>query len=146
MSEAPFLRDNFALVRDELGATALWVDGEIPAELHERYSRFGLSTNQDMRQAPRALLKTDLETGQVTEHDRAGRHHLEGVFVLREGAVSEDDGGLMAYAWDAAKNSSCVVIVSAQHFSAQAFSEPPVATIHLPQRVPLGFHGSCIAD
>jgi carotenoid cleavage dioxygenase-like enzyme len=141
VSEAPFLRDNFAPVRDAVGAIGLWVDGEIPAELHERYSRFGFSTNQHIRQARMALLKTHLETGPVTEHDRAGRHHLDGVFVPREEAVSEAVGWVMAYVWNAAKNRSWVVIVSAQ-----AFSEPPVVTIHLLQRVPFGFHGSGIAD
>ena len=34
-----------------------------------------------------------------------------------------------------------VVIVEAQDFSA-----PPVAKIHLPQRVPYGFHGNWVAD
>ena len=87
------------------------------------------------------LLKTDLDTGAVTEHSRAGRHHLEGVFVPRAGATAEDDGWVMAYAWDAAENSACVVIVDGQDFSSD-----PVATIHLPQRVPFGFHGNWIAD
>jgi len=30
--------------------------------------------------------------------------------------------------------------------AAQDFAGPPVATVHLPARVPLGFHGSWIAD
>ncbi len=29
---------------------------------------------------------------------------------------------------------------------ASSFSGPPVATIHLPQRVPFGFHGNWIPD
>lgn len=109
--------------------------------LEGRYSRYGYSTDQDMRKGQMPLLKTDLDTGAVTEHSRAGRHHLEGVFVPRAGATAEDDGWVMAYAWDAAENSACVVIVDGQDFSSD-----PVATIHLPQRVPFGFHGNWIAD
>jgi carotenoid cleavage dioxygenase len=39
------------------------------------------------------------------------------------------------------QGSSDLVILSAQDFTAD-----PVATVHLPARVPLGFHGSWISD
>ena len=47
----------------------------------------------------------------------------------------------MAYVYDKTTDKSDVVIVHAQDFSA-----PPVATIHLPGRVPFGFHGNWVAD
>ena len=47
----------------------------------------------------------------------------------------------MSYVYDIATDKSDVVIVHAQDFAAK-----PVATIHLPQRVPFGFHGNWLAD
>lgn len=55
--------------------------------------------------------------------------------------AGEDEGWIMAYVYDKSTNKSDVVIVHAQDFSA-----PPVATIHLPGRVPFGFHGNWLAD
>ena len=45
----------------------------------------------------------------------------------------------MTIVHDTRSNRSKFIIVDAQNFSA-----PPVATIHLPQRVPYGAHGSWI--
>ena len=53
----------------------------------------------------------------------------------------EDDGWIISFVYDATRNASNVVIVDAQ-----AFSEAPVATIHLPVRVPFGFHGNWVPD
>ena len=59
----------------------------------------------------------------------------------RSADADEDDGWVMAYVYDKSTNKSDVVIVHAQDFEA-----PPVATIHLPQRVPFGFHGNWVPD
>ena len=40
-----------------------------------------------------------------------------------------------------APNASNLVILAAQDFTAE-----PVARVHLPARIPLGFHGSWLAD
>ena len=56
------------------------------------------------------------------------------------GAV-EDDGWVMSYVYDASTDRSDVVILDAQDFTGE-----PVATIHLPVRVPFGFHGSWVPD
>jgi carotenoid cleavage dioxygenase len=48
---------------------------------------------------------------------------------------------VLAYVYDAADDRSDVVVLDAQDFTA-----PPVATIHLPVRVPFGFHGSWLPD
>jgi hypothetical protein len=42
----------------------------------------------------------------------------------------------MAYVFDAERNASDVVILSAQDFAG-----PPLAVVELPVRVPFGFHG-----
>ena len=90
-----------------------------------------------------SLLKFDLETGQSWTHDLGkGRQAGEPVLAASPGAgTAEDDGWIMAYVYDSDKDSSDVVILNAQDFDGE-----PAATIHLPRRVPFGFHGNWIAD
>lgn len=59
----------------------------------------------------------------------------EAVFVARENAQAENDGWLMSYIHALDCSPSKVVILDAQHIT-----EGPIATIHLPVRVPVGFH------
>ena len=88
------------------------------------------------------LLKHDLRGGRSETHSAgATRKFLEPVFVPRGTDAAEDDGWIMAYVYDAATNGGNVVILHAQDFAAD-----PVATIHLPQRVPFGFHGNWVPD
>jgi carotenoid cleavage dioxygenase-like enzyme len=90
------------------------------------------------------LLKYDLTNGARSIHDcGVGRQPGEGVFVADPSAsdTEEDAGWVMTYVYDAATNTSDLIIVDAQNFAA-----PPVATVHLPVRVPFGFHGSWVAD
>jgi carotenoid cleavage oxygenase len=69
-----------------------------------------------------------------------GRIASEMVFVPADGAAGEDDGWLMGYVYDAARGASDLVILDAHDFGR------PVATVHLPARVPQGFHGNWIPD
>jgi carotenoid cleavage dioxygenase len=66
---------------------------------------------------------------------------MEPVFVPRSADATEDDGWVLAYVHDEARDACDIVVLDAQDFSA-----PPVATVHLPVRVPFGFHGNWIAD
>jgi carotenoid cleavage dioxygenase len=66
---------------------------------------------------------------------------MEPVFVPRRGGHAEDDGYVLAYGYDAERNTSDVVILSAQDFAG-----PPLAVVDLPVRVPFGFHGSWVPD
>ena len=59
----------------------------------------------------------------------------------RSGATGEDDGYVMAYVFNAQRNASDIVILSAQDFGAE-----PLAVVELPVRVPFGFHGDWIPD
>jgi carotenoid cleavage dioxygenase len=87
-------------------------------------------------------LKHDFVAGTTQEHDfGTGRLPSEFVFVPSERASSEDDGWLLGYVYDAATDRSDLVILDAHDFASD-----PVATVHLPARVPFGFHGSWIAD
>ena len=63
------------------------------------------------------------------------------MFVPAEGASSEDDGYLLSYVYDSAENRSDLYIVDASNVE-----NDPVAIVHLPVRVPAGFHGSWISD
>ena len=108
-------------------------------ELFGKYNRYGYAVGSGENRAPDALMKHDLETGETLTHERDGVRHLEGVFIPREGAAAEDDGWIMAYAYDGATDSGEVVVIDAQDFTA-----PPVARVELPQRVPFGFHGNWV--
>jgi carotenoid cleavage dioxygenase len=86
----------------------------------------------------RGLLKHDLKTGTHQRHDvGAGRAASEGVFVPR--GAGEDEGYLIAPVYDARTNTSDVIVIDAQDFAG-----PPLATIHLPVRIPFGFHGNFV--
>jgi carotenoid cleavage dioxygenase-like enzyme len=86
------------------------------------------------------LVKYDLAAGTTTFHSAgAGRNPGEGVFVADPDGTNEDDGWVLSVVYDAATDRSDVIVVDARDFGA-----PPVATIHLPTRVPFGFHGSWV--
>lgn len=70
-----------------------------------------------------------------------GKQGGECVFVPRVGAVSEDDGYLLTFVYDVHTNTSQFVV-----YDAKTFSETPLATVALPQRVPFGFHGNWVSD
>ncbi|MEM7079429.1 MAG: carotenoid oxygenase family protein [Pseudomonadota bacterium] len=89
-----------------------------------------------------AFRKYDLETGATSAHRLApGCSGGEPVFVPAEGATAEDDGYLLSFVYDKAENRSDLVILDASDMA-----KDPVASVHLPVRVPAGFHGSWIAD
>jgi carotenoid cleavage dioxygenase len=89
-----------------------------------------------------AVIKYDLRNGASAVHDfGAGRIPSEPVFVPASPTAAEDEGWLMTYVYDAARDGSDLVILDAADVGAK-----PLATIGLPQRVPFGFHGSWIPD
>ncbi len=89
-----------------------------------------------------ALWKYDLRSGECWEHQLgAGVRGAEPVFAPRSPDAPEGDGWVLSFTHDTATDESCLVIVDAQDFAS-----PPVATIHLPRRVPYGAHGSWLPD
>ena len=87
-------------------------------------------------------LKHDLQTGSSEAFDHgAGRGAGEPVFVSRPDATSEDDGWILTVVHDAAADRSDVVVLDALDFV-----RGEVARVHLPQRVPHGFHGNWVRD
>lgn len=89
-----------------------------------------------------ALIKHDLRRGtsQVHRFPR-GAAASEAVFVPSSHPRAEDDGYAVAYVHDPQRDASDLVILAAQDFTGK-----PVARVHLPRPVPLGFHGNWIPD
>lgn len=90
--------------------------------------------------APDTLLKHDLARG-TTISRTFGRETEVGEFVFEPHAADagEDDGVLMGLVYDAATDRSDLVMLDAGTLDT-------VAAIHLPTRVPHGFHGNWVPD
>jgi carotenoid cleavage dioxygenase len=86
------------------------------------------------------LRKHDVVAGTTTElHLGPGRVPSEVVFVPASEGAGEDEGWLVGYAYDAGRDASDLVVIDAADLT-------EVATVHLPVRVPYGFHGNFVAD
>ena len=87
-------------------------------------------------------MKYDLESnGSGDYHDLNGGQGSEPVFVRKPDATAEDDGWVLGYVYQPEINRSEVLILDAQNFD-----QEPVARIHLPVRVPAGFHGNWVPE
>ncbi len=88
-----------------------------------------------------AVKKYDLERG-TAETRRFGAENGVGepLFVPRTEGAAEDDGWVLVLAYDHARNTSDFHILDAQNVRGE-----PVAVVHLPHRVPYGFHGNWVA-
>lgn len=92
------------------------------------------------------IIKHDLGNGSSETVDfgpGSGNGANEAVFIPAgaAGDGAEDDGWLMSIIYDASDDTSSLVILAAQDIAAG-----PVATVHLPRRVPFGFHGNWLPD
>lgn len=88
------------------------------------------------------IVRYDLETGTQEVRDEGdGFGFGEAVFVPRHAAAAEDDGWVVALRLDRAADRSDLVVLDAQDLTGD-----PVATVHLPARVPAGFHGNWCPD
>ena len=109
--------------------------------LNSKPYRYGYSLAVGARSFP-AIYKHDMNSGESSTFDLGpGRHGAEPTFIPKEFAHSEDDGYLMTYVYDEGKKSSELIIIDALDLS-----RPALAQVHLPVRVPYGFHGNWIAD
>jgi carotenoid cleavage dioxygenase-like enzyme len=70
-----------------------------------------------------------------------GRLLSEAVFVPAAGATAEDDGYLLTVVSDLGADASQLLVLDATDPA-----RTPVATVHLPRRVPAGIHGSWVPD
>ncbi len=88
-----------------------------------------------------AVKKYDFERG-TAETRRFGAENGVGepLFVPRGEGAAEDDGWVLVLAYDHARNTSDFYILDARDVRGE-----PVAVVHLPHRVPYGFHGNWVA-
>lgn len=63
-------------------------------------------------------------------------------FAPRDGCAAEDDGYVVTYAWNAAKQRSEVQVFDAR---GTEFGRGPIARVLLPRRVPNGFHATYVS-
>lgn len=118
VSEFPVVNGDFATVKSKYSYHV-----EMDDHIEQRYS---------------ALIKYNLETGQSERHVfPKSVFGSEAAFGARDHATKEDDGYVVTFATDQSDGTSCAYVIDAQNFTS-----PPVATVKLPQRVPLGFHGT----
>jgi carotenoid cleavage dioxygenase len=99
---------------------------------------YSMSASSEPGMLSDGLIKHDLVRGTTTRWDAGpGRSPGEASFV--PAGDGEDAGYLVTFVYDAAEDRSDLVVLDAS-----AMTE--VASVHLPARVPFGFHGSWIAD
>ncbi len=89
-----------------------------------------------------ALLKHDLDrrTNEV-RHFAHGGGASEAVFVPSGPEAAEDDGWVLSLVYDPDRDTSDLLVLNAGDFTGD-----PQAIVHLPQRVPFGFHGNWVPD
>ncbi|RSD10644.1 carotenoid oxygenase family protein [Amycolatopsis eburnea] len=106
-----------------------------------RPHRYGYAVSTDGEANPgSSLFKHDFRTG--SRQERAfggGRQPGEFVFVPSHDDAAEDDGVLMGFVYDPASQRSDLTVLDAGTLET-------VAAIHLPDRVPNGFHGNWVAS
>ena len=101
---------------------------------------YALASSNTLEPDFKEIVKYDLknDTSEVYEYG-FGKFGAEPVFVAAEGTKSEDEGYLLSLVYNQETDKSDLIILNAK--------EPksgPLATVHLPQRVPHGFHGEWI--
>lgn len=88
--------------------------------------------------SPDSILRHDLVTGSThTVAFGPGREPGEFVFVPSAPDAAEDDGVVMGFVYDRASDRSDLVMLDGQTLET-------VATVHVPVRVPHGFHGNWV--
>ena len=88
------------------------------------------------------VIKYDLETGDTREwvygpNETSGEH----AFAPDPNGVAEDDGWLMSIVSDRETRKSYLSVLDARDVGAG-----PVARVHIPRRVPIGFHANWLAE
>jgi carotenoid cleavage dioxygenase len=103
-------------------------------------NQYGYCAGIGQNFAQDTLIKVDLDSRRVEARTDTARYgYGEPVFIPRDGAKTEDDGYVMALRLDTQTQTSDLAV-----FDAQAITEDPIAVVHVPVRIPNGFHGNWI--
>ena len=87
-----------------------------------------------------ALVRYDLQRDEAVRWDPGpGMSPGEPVFVRDADGRADDEGWVLSVVYNAARDASDVVVLDASSFGGE-----PEAVVHLPSRVPFGFHGSWV--
>lgn len=101
-----------------------------------RRHRYGWAVGFDGGRTGDAVLRHDLDAGRTDVRRLGdGLEASEFCFVPTPGGTAEDDGVLLGYVFDHAEGRSHLRVLDAA-------SLEDVAAVHLPGRVPAGFHGN----
>jgi len=107
--------------------------------------RFGYTASFSLDPEPErsTIHKYDLarDAGRTSHRLPLGHTCGEPVFVPRDPAASEDDGFLLTFAHDRTEGTGYLLILDAGDVAAA-----PIAEVHLPVRVPAGFHGTWLPE
>jgi len=100
----------------------------------------GLDKSGDIDFGGNALLRHDMASGETQSH-AFGPRRGGGEFVMVPSSpdAAEDDGVLMGLVYDGNRDASDLVLLDAATLDT-------VAEVHLPVRVPYGFHGNWVAS
>jgi carotenoid cleavage dioxygenase len=123
---------------DDTGQEFPRVDERLVGRRHRYGYSVGMSEGGPGISAPGAILKQDLTTRRTQPHVFGpGREPGEFVFVPSSADAAEDDGVVMGFVYDQSTDRSDLVLLDGQTMET-------VATVHLPARVPHGFHGNWV--
>lgn len=103
-----------------------------------RYGYLPVSTHTDLDPTFDALARIDVETGsEVVRTFGADQRTSEFVFVPHHADSAEDAGWLLGFVHDLASDTTDLAVLDAATLD-------DVARVHLPVRVPFGFHGNWV--
>lgn len=103
--------------------------------------RFLYAAEQPTNTEIRGVVRYDLASASKQRYQVAeGDQNSEPVFVARPGAADEDDGWLLVCVYRHATDTSDLVILDGRNIE-----QDPIAIVHLPRRIPAGFHGAWLA-
>jgi carotenoid cleavage dioxygenase len=107
--------------------------------------RYGytIALGQDLPYEDTRVFKHDFDSGNRDSHDFGpGRHPGEFIFLPDPGRAGDEDGGwLMGLVHDDGLGRTSLAVLDAQDVAGA-----PLAQVHIPTRVPYGFHGTWIPD
>jgi all-trans-8'-apo-beta-carotenal 15,15'-oxygenase len=103
-----------------------------------RYSYLATALDGQWLSSLNAITKIDHRTGEIRQHVLPGDHSVgEPIFVPRSEHAAEDEGWLLAVAYDPAEHRSRLLVLDARDPE-----RDPLLVAHLRHHIPLGFHGS----